>query len=94
VAGANIRPKRPAGDDAGPDLSYEEIRATLCKFYGWTFADVDNLSFEQIDSAIDCMPVEQMDGTIRPNPRQAGISVHSSEELKEFNENWRAYYGV
>ncbi len=40
------------------------------------------------------MPVEQADGTIRPNPREAGVSIHSAEELADFNKNWRQYVGV
>jgi hypothetical protein len=73
---------------------YEETRATLAKFYGWTFADIDGMSFEQIDSAIACMPVEQADGTVRPSPRQVGISINSLEELREINANWREYLGI
>lgn len=75
-------------------MTYEEVRATLCKFYGWTFDDVDGMSFEQIDSACACMPEEQADGTIRPSPRQSGISVNSIEEIREINANWRQYVGI
>jgi hypothetical protein len=75
-------------------VTYEETRATLAKFYGWTFADIDGMSFEQIDSAIACMPVEQPDGSIKPNPRRTGIPVNSMEEIKEINERWREYLGI
>ncbi len=66
----------------------------LAKFYGWTFETIDNMSFEQIESAIACMPVEHEDGSVRPERRQRGISVDSMEQVEEINAHWREYFRV
>jgi hypothetical protein len=66
----------------------------LAKFYGWTFDAIDGMSFEQIDSAYACMPIEQTDGSVRPNRRSKGIPVESVEQAQEISANWRDYYGI
>jgi hypothetical protein len=49
---------------------------------GWTFETVDNMSFEQINSAI------------REGKKPAGIPIESHEEAHEINRNWRQYVGI
>ena len=64
-------------------MSYEELRADLCEAYpGWTFEAIDDMSFEQIESAC------------RRGKKSKGIPVHSDEEVREIARNWRKYYGI
>jgi hypothetical protein len=52
------------------------------------------MSFEQIDSAVACMPVYQEDGALVPGKRDVGISVDSMEQVREINDNWRDYVRI
>ena len=63
-------------------MTYEEVRAELAEQFGWTFAAIDDMTFEQIDSAR------------RMGKRSPGIPVGSDEDVKEINRNWRKYYGI
>lgn len=63
-------------------MSYEEIRANLAEAYHWTFAEIDDMSFEQISSAC------------RKGKRPAGIPIHSVEDVQRIAKEWRRYYGV
>jgi len=64
-------------------MTYEEIRAGLCEMYpGWTFDAIDDMSFEQIDSAI------------RKGKKPEGIPINSIDEAREINLNWRKYVGI
>jgi hypothetical protein len=63
-------------------MTYEEVRARLAEDFGWTFDVIDDMSFEQIRSAIT-----------RGEPDR-GIPVSSVEEAREVAANWRTYLGV
>jgi hypothetical protein len=63
-------------------VSYEEIRADLCEGYGWSFADVDGMSFEQIDSAC------------RHGKKREGIPIATAEDVHRIARDWRKYYGI
>ncbi len=63
-------------------MSYERIRAALCEQYGWTFAVVDEMSLEQIESA--CAGGKQ----------SRGMPVNSVEDVKRLARNWRRVMGI
>jgi hypothetical protein len=49
---------------------------------GWTFDTIDDMSFEQIDSAL------------RRGKPTKGIPIHSAEEARDIAVNWRKYLGI
>lgn len=63
-------------------MTYEEVRVRLAEDFGWTFDVIDDMSFEQINSAVT-----------RGKP-PTGIPVNSVEEAREITENWRKYVGI
>lgn len=64
-------------------MSYEEVRVGLCRLYpGWTFDTIDNMSFEQIESALN------------EGKKPKGLTIESHEQLADINKNWRLYYGI
>ena len=63
-------------------MSYPELQAHLAEKYGWSFETIDNMSFEQITSALT-------DGK-----KQEGIPVKSVEDVEKINRNWRKLVGV
>ena len=62
------------------------MRAKLAEIYHWTFAAIDDMTLEQIDSAW------------RKGSRPKGIKAGSLEEAlaikKDMEMNWRRYYGI
>ena len=54
----------------------------MAEKYGWTFDEIDDMSFEQISSALD-------DGK-----RPKGIAVKSADDVKEINKYWRKMVGI
>lgn len=64
-------------------MSYEKLRADLCRAYpGWTFDVVDGMSLEQIASA--CSSGE----------RPRGIPVASAGDIARITRDWRKYAGI
>lgn len=63
-------------------MTYEEIRAKLAEFYGWSFREIDEMSWDQINSAC------------RAGKRNDGIEINSIEDAIEIQKNWRAYAGL
>lgn len=67
-------------------MTYEEARVYLAQTYGWTFEQIDNMTFEQISSAA------------REGKPNRGIKAGSLEEAlkiqRDMRANWRHYYGV
>jgi hypothetical protein len=63
-------------------VSYEEIRADLAERYHWTFDTIDNMSLEQIASAMSS------------GKKPKGIPIENAEEAKDMTKNWRIYYGI
>jgi hypothetical protein len=64
-------------------MTYLEVRAALCEMYpGWTFDTIDDMSFEQISSALS------------RGDAATGIPVYSAGEALEVAANWRVYLGI
>ncbi len=63
-------------------MSYPELQAHLAEKYGWSFEQIDDMSFEQISSALD-------DGK-----KPKGIIVKSADDVKEINKHWRKMVGI
>ena len=63
-------------------MTYEELRAKLAELYGWDFATIDEMSWDQINSAC------------RGGKPRGGIPVHTVEEVREIARNWRKYAGI
>lgn len=63
-------------------MTYEEVRARLAEDFGWTFDQIDDMSFEQIASALS------------RGEQSKGIAISSAEEALEITENWREYVGI
>ncbi|MHC5540623.1 hypothetical protein ACYOEI_20590, partial [Singulisphaera rosea] len=75
------RPKSRGGAGGGdPEPTYERIRAQLAQAYGWTFATIDEMSFDAIDSAL------------REGKPPAGVEISCAEDIAEVSKNWRLYY--
>ena len=68
----------PAGN--GPSITYEEVRAKLAEWYGWSFDTIDNMTMEQINSAV-CQGKQKADGV-------------PIEYADDFQQRWREYYGI
>jgi len=60
-------------------MEYEQLRVHLAEHYGWTFDVIDNMTFDQIESAST------------GGKREKGIPVRSLEEALEITRNWRRY---
>lgn len=63
-------------------MEYEELRAKIAEHYGWSFALIDDMTFDQIESA-------WMGGK-----KAKGVRVRSPEEAMEVTKNWRRYLGI
>lgn len=63
-------------------MTFEELRAGLSERYGWAFSVIDDMTFDQIESA--------WLGGKRPT----GIPVRSKEEAMTIHRNWRRYLGL
>ncbi len=63
-------------------MTYEEVRAELCERYGWGFDQVDNLTFDQIESA-------WVGGKRGPVLRTKSI-----KELRDMARDWRKHLGI
>jgi hypothetical protein len=62
-------------------MSYEEMRCKLAEVYGWSFRDIDDMSFEQIDSAW------------RGGKKDNRMSIDSFDDVKWLAENSRKVWG-
>lgn len=67
-------------------MTYEEVRRQLATTYGWTFAQIDGMTWEQIGSA--CREGKPYRGI------PAESLEHAIEIQKDMKINWREYYGV
>jgi hypothetical protein len=63
-------------------MTYEEVRAKLAEMYGWTFSTIDDMSFEQIESAW------------RGGKPDTGFPVRSLDDVQNIRRNWRKYVGI
>jgi hypothetical protein len=66
--------------DGGPAITYEEVRAKLAEWYGWSFDTIDNMTMEQLDSAIR-----------KGKPEAEGVPI---EYADDFQKRWREYLGI
>jgi hypothetical protein len=63
-------------------MTYEEVRARLAEDFGWSFDTIDDMSFEQINSAIT------------RGEKSQGIPIESISDMDDINRNWRTYVGI
>ena len=63
-------------------MPYDEMRAQLAEHYGWTFTVIDDMTFDQIESAWT------------GGKKSKGIPVRSAEEAAEVTRNWRRHIGI
>jgi hypothetical protein len=66
--------------DGSPSITYEEVRAKLAEWYGWSFDTIDNMTMEQLDSAIR-----------KGKPEAEGVPI---EYADDFQKRWREYLGI
>ncbi len=63
-------------------MRYEQLRAELAEHYGWTFAAIDDMTFDQIVSAWT------------GGKPSKGIPVRSKDEAAAVTRNWRRHLGI
>jgi hypothetical protein len=66
--------------DGSPGITYEEVRAKLAEWYGWSFQTIDDMTTEQLDSAIR-----------KGKPESDGVPI---EYADDFQKRWREYLGI